>query len=62
VRYDLPLDSMELCERVREQADCLLVPGSHFRVPNHLRIGFGPPPERLAEGLRRLASVIDPLR
>jgi len=62
VRYELPMDSFELCERVREQADCLLVPGSHFRMPRYLRIGFGPPPERLAEGLRRLASVIDPLR
>lgn len=62
VRYDLPIEAMELCERAREQEGCLLVPGSHFRVPDHLRIGFGPPEERLVEGLRRLARVIDPLR
>jgi aspartate/methionine/tyrosine aminotransferase len=62
VRYDLPIDSFELGERARKQAGCLLVPGAHFRLPQYLRIGFGPQAARLAEGLRRLGSVIDPLR
>lgn len=62
VRYDLPIEAFELCERVRSEVSCLLVPGTHFRIPRSLRIGFGPPADRLREGLQRLARVIDPLR
>ncbi len=62
VRYDLPLDSFELSERLRTEVGCLLVPGAHFRTPEYLRIGFGPPVDRLAEGLERFGRLIDGLR
>lgn len=62
VRYDLPLDSLALAEKLRSEVGCLLVPGAHFRMPDYLRIGFGPPEARLRDGLERLARVVDPLR
>lgn len=61
VRYDLPLDSLELAERLRTEADCLIVPGAHFEMEPYMRLGFGPEPEKLTKALERCASVVDPL-
>jgi len=41
VRYRHRLGSLELAERMRAEHSVLLEPGDHFRVPHHLRIGFG---------------------
>lgn len=57
--YDLPIGSIDLVERLRAEADCLLVPGDHFRLPKTLRIGFGPHEEKLRDGLARMATVVD---
>ena len=62
VRYNLPIDSLALAERLRREVDCLIVPGAHFDMADYLRIGFGPEPERLTEALDRCASVVDALR
>ena len=62
VRYNLPIGSLDLVERMRAEHDCLLVPGDHFRVPSSLRIGFGPDPRILEQGLDRLGMLIDELR
>ncbi len=62
VRYQLPIESMQLAEKLRIEQGGLLVPGVHFRTPEYLRIGFGPPQERLRDGLTRLGRVLDPLR
>ena len=61
-RYDMPIGGLELAERLRVEADCLIVPGEHFDMPNYVRLGFGPHPERLLEALDRCATVIDPIR
>ncbi len=61
-RYDLPIDGLALAERLRVEADCLIVPGEHFDMPNYVRLGFGPETARLQEALQRCATVIDPLR
>lgn len=60
-RYDLPIDGLALAERLRVEADCLIVPGEHFDMPNYVRFGFGPQTARLQEALQRCAAVIDPL-
>ena len=61
VRYDLPIGSLELVERMRLEQSCLLVPGAHFQLPRYLRLGFGLPVDELRAGLDRVAAVIDPL-
>lgn len=62
VGYDLPVSSADLAERLRTEADCLIVPGAHFDMGDYVRLGFGPPVDRLRAGLERCARVIDPLR
>jgi aspartate/methionine/tyrosine aminotransferase len=60
-RYDLPVDGFTLAERLRVEADCLIVPGEHFNMPGFVRLGFGPETSRLRDALERCATVIDPL-
>ncbi len=54
--YDLPLDSMELAERLRTEEDVLLVPGAHFGLGRYVRIGFGIERTTLEEALERVSA------
>ena len=40
-RYDHPMPSSELAERVRAECDVLLAPGAHFGIEHAIRFGFG---------------------
>jgi aspartate/methionine/tyrosine aminotransferase len=53
VRYNHPINSTDLVTRLRVQKSLLLVPGDHFAMDSHLRIGFGEEPRRLHDGLAR---------
>jgi aspartate/methionine/tyrosine aminotransferase len=53
VRYNHPINSTDLVTRLRVQKSLLLVPGDHFAMDSHLRIGFGEEPSRLHDGLAR---------
>ena len=59
VRYHAPVGSTELAEKLRVEKDVLVVPGDHFGVDDHLRIGFGPPEDELMEALSRIAEAFD---
>ncbi len=41
VRYRHPMPALDLVEQVRVHDDILLVPGEHFGMPHHLRLGYG---------------------
>jgi aspartate/methionine/tyrosine aminotransferase len=41
VKYRQALSALELVEKVRAEHGVLLVPGEHFGLPQHLRLGFG---------------------
>ena len=56
VEYHLSIESGELVEHLRDTQDVLLVPGVHVGLSNHLRIGFGEEPSRLADGLEALGK------
>ena len=43
VRYDLPINSTALIERLLKEKSVLMVPGDHFGMDNFLRIGYGAP-------------------
>ncbi len=60
-RYDLPLDSEELAERLRVEQDLLIVPGAHFLMGRFVRFGFGLPADELREALGRFAGLLDEL-
>jgi len=56
-RHDV--DTAELAETLRRDESCLIVPGSQFGLPRHLRLGIGPPTNQLEEGLSRLSRVLE---
>lgn len=59
VRYELDVNSYELAERARVEEDTLVVPGDHFGMDHYLRIGYGPEPDYLKEGLARVKRVLE---
>ena len=59
VRYRHEINSSELVTRLREEQSVLVVPGDHFQMDRHLRIGFGTHPEHLAGALGRIAELMD---
>jgi hypothetical protein len=59
-RYAHAMGSWELCERALQHR-VVLAPGAGFLTEGHVRIGLGIPPERFAEGLRRLDGLVEKL-
>jgi aspartate/methionine/tyrosine aminotransferase len=61
IRYDWPINSTRLFERVRDEKSVLIVPGDHFDRDFHIRIGYGYDPKKLEQGLSRLSEFLDEL-
>jgi aspartate/methionine/tyrosine aminotransferase len=58
VRYNLPINSTELTERLRKEKSVLIVPGDHFGLDHHLRISFGLEHGYLQGGLDRIHALM----
>ncbi len=58
VHYDLPVNSTALMERLLKEKSILIVPGDHFGMDRFLRIGYGPPPNYLREGLDQANEIL----
>jgi len=58
VRYDHPINSTTLVNRLRQEKSVLIVPGDHFGMDGFLRLGFGEPPEYNKAGLDRLKELL----
>jgi aspartate/methionine/tyrosine aminotransferase len=58
IRYDSPMPSLEVAERVRTEQSTLIVPGSHVGLEGYLRIWLGGKEEFLREGLNRIGSEL----
>ena len=48
---DLPIETQEIVERIRQERSVLLVPGEMFGVPNGIRFGFGYDVQHTLKGL-----------
>jgi aspartate/methionine/tyrosine aminotransferase len=59
VKYQYPIGSTALIERIRNEQSVLVVPGDHFEMDGYLRIGFGCDPELLIGALDRVGEVLD---
>lgn len=57
-RYDLPMESEALAERLRVEQDLLIVPGAHFLMGRFVRFGFGLPAPELERALERFGNLI----
>ncbi len=62
LRYDLPIASGRLAEKLRVERSVLIVPGDQFGLPRHLRIGYGYDPDHLLGGLSRIDLALQELR
>jgi aspartate/methionine/tyrosine aminotransferase len=51
-------DTDDFCEELFQQHGVLVIPGSCFGSPEHVRLGFGGSTEQLAVGLDRLAGAL----
>jgi aspartate/methionine/tyrosine aminotransferase len=60
-RYRHSLPAPALAERARAAVNVLLVPGEHFGLPGHLRIGYGNRPEDLRGALEELTPFVEGL-
>ncbi|HUD70757.1 MAG TPA: aminotransferase class I/II-fold pyridoxal phosphate-dependent enzyme [Dongiaceae bacterium] len=60
VRYNLPIGSWALAERLRTEKSTLIVPGDLLGVPKHIRIGFGYGEDdaHLRAGLARIDEML----
>jgi len=58
VRYHRDINSTQLVTRLREEKSVLIVPGDHFQMDGHLRVGFGDEPAYLLGGLERIGGLI----
>src|SRR6476620_5562390 len=56
VKYDSPLGSVPLAERIRARQNTLVVPGSHVGLGGYLRLWLGGREDFLREGLRRIGT------
>jgi aspartate/methionine/tyrosine aminotransferase len=57
VRCHAAVSSLDLVDRLIREQSVLVVPGEHFGVERHVRIGFGTPSDYLAAGLERIAAL-----
>jgi aspartate/methionine/tyrosine aminotransferase len=55
-RYDFPINSSELAERLRTEQSVLIVPGDHFGMDRYIRFGFGLPAVDLNLALQRVSA------
>ena len=62
VKYDLPIASRELIDRIRVEQSVLLVPGDMFGLGKGFRFGFGYDAERTSEALERVGAVLGQIR
>jgi aspartate/methionine/tyrosine aminotransferase len=60
-RYDLPIDSAELAERLRVEQSVLIVPGVHFGHERFIRFGYGLEEPALRAALTRVANLLGTL-
>ncbi len=58
VKYELPVKSTKLADRIREEQSVLLVPGDVFGLGKGLRFGFGYDIEHTMKGLARVDETL----
>ncbi len=62
LKYDLPLDSLTLADRLAIDHSVMLAPGSAFGYEHHLRLGIGQRPDIFAAGLVEAGRCFDAIR
>lgn len=58
VKYDLPMPSVELCQRLLADTGVMFVPGSVMEMEGHVRIGYANARRSLEVGLPRVSEFL----
>lgn len=56
--YKSKINSTQLVEKLLKEKNVLLVPGDHFELDHHLRLGYGSPPDYLQTALDRITEFL----
>ncbi len=56
--YNSEVNSTRLVEKLLKEKNVLLVPGDHFELDHHLRLGYGSPPDHLQAALDRVTEFL----
>lgn len=59
LKYNLPVDSLTLADRLATEYSVMLAPGSAFGYEHHLRLGIGQRPDLFAAGLVEAGRALD---
>lgn len=58
MRYQLPIPSTELADRLAAEKRVMLAPGSAFGIEHHLRLGIGQRPDLFRKGLEATEELL----
>lgn len=61
IKYDLPMDSLTLADRLATEYSVMLAPGSAFGYEHHLRLGVGQRPDIFKKGLEEAGRCFEQL-
>ena len=62
LKYDLPISSLALADKLAIEYSVMLAPGSAFGYEHHLRLGIGQRPDVFEAGLAHTGRCLDDLR
>lgn len=62
IKYDLPIDSLTLADKLATEYSVMLAPGSAFGYEQHLRLGIGQRPDVFERGLEEAGKCFDAIR
>jgi aspartate/methionine/tyrosine aminotransferase len=62
LKYNLPVDSLPLADKLALEYSVMLAPGSAFGYERHLRLGIGQRPDIFAKGLSEAGRAFDGYR
>jgi aspartate/methionine/tyrosine aminotransferase len=62
LKYDLPIRSAALIDRIRQEQSVLLVPGDQLGMGKYVRIGYGSDIEFTLKGLARVDETLARIR
>jgi aspartate/methionine/tyrosine aminotransferase len=62
LKYDLPIGSTELANRLIREKSVLIIPGDHFGMDHYIRVSYGLPHDYLNRGLQGIGELIRKIR
>jgi aspartate/methionine/tyrosine aminotransferase len=62
LKYDLPMDSLPLADKLALEYSVMLAPGSAFGYERHLRLGVGQRPDIFTRGLEEAGKCFEEVR